>query len=208
MLITEELFASFIKCETQSFLKAMHFGEAPFEFLDLQHRILDDYKEECWRRLAARTSKDDCLVGNLSAEALRSKHYALILDCTLGTDTVQSKFHALERSPAATGKRQQYIPIRFVSPTKTSKYEKLQLTFDALVISMLTGEMPVFGRIIHGVDYKSIKIDLSTLVMSAKAILERLRAQVSSETVPELILNRHCNECEFQRRCRQVARKR
>jgi predicted RecB family nuclease len=205
MLITEELFASFIKCETQSFLKAMHFRESPFEFLDLQHRILDDYKEECWRRLAARTNKDDCLVGNLSPEDLRSKHYALVVDCTLGTERVQSRFHALERSPAATGKRQQYIPIRFVPPPKISKYEKLQLGFDALVISMAAGEMPVFGRIIHGVDYKTTKIDLSGLVKLAKAIVERLNAQVSSETVPELILNRHCIECEFQQRCRQVA---
>jgi hypothetical protein len=37
----------------------MHFGESPFEFLDLQHRILTITKKECRRRLAARTNKDD-----------------------------------------------------------------------------------------------------------------------------------------------------
>ena len=94
--------------------------------------------------------------------------------------------------------RRPYIPIRFVPAEKPGKHEKLQLAFDALVMSMAFGKMPPFGRIIHGVECKTAKIDLSELIKSARVIVESIFSQLSSETPPELILNQHCAACEFQ----------
>lgn len=134
MLITDELFASFVKCETKSYLTAMHVRQLQSGALDLQRHILDDYKEKCWLRLAENISKSECSVGTPSPLDLASKQYALVVDCTLGTKTIQSTFHALERSRSATDKPQRYIPIRFAPAEKLGKDEKLQLAFDALVI--------------------------------------------------------------------------
>jgi predicted RecB family nuclease len=38
-----------------------------------------------------------------------------------------------------------------------------------------------------------------------KAAVNKIAAQQISNTPPQLILNKHCSECEFQPRCRQVA---
>lgn len=143
--------------------------------------------------------------GNISPEILSSKQYSLIFDCALGTEKIQSRFHALQLSSAANGKPQGYIPVRFVHAEKIDKHEKLQLAFDALVISMVLGDIPPFGRIIHGGEYKASKIDLSELIISARTIVQNISAQLSSETAPELILNDHCSSCGFKARCRQTA---
>lgn len=204
MLITDELFASFIRCETKSYLIA-HIRDAQYELLDLQHRILDDYIEKCRLRLVARAFRENFFVGTLSPEVISSRQYSLIFDCALGSQTIQSRFHALTRSTSAKGKPETYIPIRFVHTERVGRHEKLQLAFDALVMSMALGEIPRFGRIIHGAEYKSTKIDLSELIKSARTIVESISAQLSSKSAPELILNQHCTQCEFQQRCRQVA---
>src|SRR5207249_8739408 len=39
----------------------------------------------------------------------------------------------------------------------------------------------------------------------AKTIVGKIAAQQTSQTPPPLVLNKHCAECEFKARCRQVA---
>ena len=70
---------------------------------------------------------------------------------------------------------------------------------------MVVGDIPPFGRIIHGGEYKASKIDLSELITSARTIVQNISAQLSTETAPELILNDHCSSCEFKAQCRQTA---
>jgi predicted RecB family nuclease len=206
MLITNDLFASFIKCETKSFLRAVQNGATSSGSLDTQSPVLNDYKNKCWLRLIERTNEEDRVVGNPSTNDLRSKRYALILDCVLGTKEIQSTFQALQRSAAIAGKPQEYIPIRFASTEKVSKDDKLVLAFGALVMSMTIGQTPVFGKIIHGVDCRTTKVDLSPLVKIARTIVERISIQLTSKSAPELILNRHCSECEFRPTCHQAAK--
>jgi predicted RecB family nuclease len=204
MVITDELFAAFIRCKTKSYLTATAIKIDQNEAPDFQQRVLQNYKENCQRYLATKVFKGH-FAGNISPEILSSKHYSLIFDCVLGTEKIQSRFHALELSSAAIAKPQRYIPVRFVTAQKIEKYEKLQLAFDALVIAMVVGDIPPFGRIIHGVEYKASKIDLSGLITSARSIVQNISAQLSSEMAPDLILNDHCSSCEFKARCRQTA---
>jgi predicted RecB family nuclease len=43
------------------------------------------------------------------------------------------------------------------------------------------------------------------LMKSAQAVVGKIAAQQASSTPPQLVLNRHCAECGFQARCRQLA---
>ncbi len=206
MLITEELFAAFINCETKSFLQLMETGADRSEFLEWQRRILNDYKQRCGLSLEASCHAiDECYSGCLSLEDLRSTRYRLVINCPVQADRIRSSIHALERSASASRKLKPYIPIRFVPNEKIAKRDKLLLAFDALVISTVLGEMPAFGKIIHGSEQRVVKIGLSGLMKSVRAIVENIAEQVSRRTPPELRLNKHCIECQFQRRCHEVA---
>jgi predicted RecB family nuclease len=98
-----------------------------------------------------------------------------------------------------------FIPIRFVFTNKLHKDAKLLLAFDAFVLSELLGREVGLGKIIHGDDRATLKVNTGALVSDVRGLTEKIGALLSSISPPELILNRHCPECEFQNQCRQKA---
>ena len=134
------------------------------------------------------------------------------LDAPLSADKVPALpslvacLHAVERVPSAgRGKPTQFIPIRFIFTNKLTKDDRLLLAFDALVLSEALGRDIAVGQIIHGEDHATLKVKTSALAGEVQKRLEKIAALLSSPTPPDLVLNRHCAECEFQTRCRQKA---
>jgi len=79
------------------------------------------------------------------------------------------------------------------------------LGFDALVLSQTTGHRVDFGRIIHGDEQTSLRIKTSIVSERARETTEKINKILQMGSPPDLVLNRHCPECEFQSRCRQKA---
>jgi len=92
-----------------------------------------------------------------------------------------------------------------VYTNKLGKDEKLLLAFDAFVLASVIGRDAHIGRIIHGDNHASLKVKTSKLADEVRKRLDKIAALVSNPTPPDLVLNRHCAECEFQARCRQKA---
>jgi len=204
MLITEEVFAAFLKCETKSFLKASDTGVAN-EFGDWQRRRAEDYKQKCFAQLCSKLREDECLFAASLPQALESPKHRLVLNCLVQAEGLQSCIHALERLPSpGKTKHSPCIPIRLVPHEKITTDDRLLLAFDALVLATATGKMPPFGKIIHGREQKTLKIQLAGLMKTTRSIVAKITAQASGQT-PPLILNKHCPECEFQSRCRPLA---
>lgn len=205
-LITEEIFEAFLKCETKSYLQASGAVGPECEFTDWQRHLLEDFKRKCCIQLRSNLREDECFSGTFSPEGLENSKYHLVIDCVVQVQEIQSHIHALERvtSPTKT-KHNPYNPIRFVSSEKITQHAKLLLAFDALALSMATGKMPLFGKIIHGSGQKTVKVQLAGLMKITQSVVERIAAQQASPTPPQLVLNRHCSECEFRPRCRQIA---
>ena len=99
----------------------------------------------------------------------------------------------------------QFIPIRFLHTDKITRDDRLLLAFDALVLSETLGREVGLGKIVHG--DKSVTLELKTgaLASQARKLSEKINAMLASNSPPDLVLNRHCPECEFQNRCRQKA---
>jgi predicted RecB family nuclease len=119
---------------------------------------------------------------------------------------LESRLHAVERVPSeGRGKPAQFVPIRFVFRNKLTKDDRLLLAFDALVLSQALGREVSLGKIIHGDDHATLKVKTSALASGVRKRLEKTAALLSSPAPPDLVLNRHCAECEFQARCRKIA---
>ena len=114
--------------------------------------------------------------------------------------------HAVERVPSeGRGKLAQFIPIRFLYKNKLAKNDRLLLAFDAFVLSETLGRDVSAGQIIYGKDHARLMVNISALVGDVRKNLGKISALLSSPTPPDLVLNRHCAECEFQARCRKIA---
>ena len=78
------------------------------------------------------------------------------------------------------------------------------LAFDVFVLSEATRREISFGKIIHGDDHSALKVKTAALYGEVRHCIERIATLLSSPTPPDLVLNRHCGECEFQTRCWQI----
>lgn len=127
-------------------------------------------------------------------------------DATATAFTAETRLHATERVPAeGRGKAVQFIPIRFLFANKLGKDDRLLLAYDAFALSAALGRGVAVGKIVHGEDHATLKVKIKALAGEVRKSLWKIAALLSSPTPPDLVLNRHCSECEFQARCRQKA---
>ena len=69
----------------------------------------------------------------------------------------------------------------------------------------MSGMVPHVGKIMHGKNHRVIRIELASLLENTKTVVDKITTQQKNPTPPQLILNKHCTECEFQPQCRQIA---
>lgn len=67
--------------------------------------------------------------------------------------------------------------------------------------------MPVYGVIWHGNECKATKVRLNADLRKSERLLRDLKDICSAESAPKLMLNGHCQVCEFRQRCNEQALK-
>src|SRR5439155_17053683 len=72
-------------------------------------------------------------------------------------------------------------------------------------LSQALGREVRLGRITHGDDHATLKVKTPALASEVRKHLEKIVMLLSNPSPPDLVLNRHCVECEFQARCRKIA---
>ena len=206
MAITTDLVEAFLKCPTKCFLRARAEVETGNAYADWVRTESDVFRSEGIKRLVAGVAPDKCATGTAAMESGRSAQWQLALDFVARSENLQCSCHAVERIPSAgRGQAAQFIPIRFVFRNKLTRHDKLLLAFDALVISKVLGREVALGRIVYGDDHVTLKVKISALKSEVEKLTDKIGALISSPSPPDLVLNRHCAECEFQTRCRQKA---
>ena len=108
------------------------------------------------------------------------------------------------------GEQRGLVPIRFSRSKQPTQQLKLLAAIDAVVLSQVQ-KLPIqAAKIIYGPDYDTTKVNLAAptgptnLAAQARQVLTELEVLVSNRS-GKLMLNRHCDVCEFRNRCHQEA---
>lgn len=206
MRITADLFEAYVKCPTKCFLQALGETAPGNAYADWVRTENASYRREENQRLTQGASSDECVIGLRAAGNLKSARWRLAIDLTIRTDRLESTIYAIERvASQGRGEPTHFIPIRFIYTDKLNTDDRLLLAFDALVLSENLGRDVDFGKIVHGDESVTLEVKTGALVGRARKLTEKIDAMLSSDSPPDLVLNRHCAECEFQSRCRQKA---
>ena len=205
MKITSDIFEAYLKCSTKCFLTSVGEGKTGNAYADWFHAQNELYRNKGVEYLLEGSARDGC-VSRPSSEDAKTAKWRLATDFIVQTPQLESVIHAVERvPPEGRGKVAQFIPTRFIFTNKLTRDDKLLLAFDAFVLSEMSGREVGFGRIIHGDNHATAKIKTSSLKNRVKKLVEKIVELTSGDSPPDLVLNRHCGECEFQDRCRQKA---
>ena len=207
MLITNDVFHAFLKCETKAYLTFSGAVATECELKDGQQRMVEEYKRRYFGICRAHCDESPSRIGTSFPQDFDDQNTRFIFDCLVQADKMVSHIHAIERLPSpGTDTANVCVPIRCVPAEKITTHERLLLAFDALVLSQHFGKLPPFGKIIHGNKPIASKVTLSASLLAAvQAILGKIAVWQTISATPELVLNPHCSECEFRTRCRQIA---
>ena len=183
-MITNEIIASFSKCQYKSYLKFKQETGNKTEYEILEDEILNLYRKRFYAELQ-RNSRNRIL----STFDFRKKFQLTELSYAFET-VIQSKefsinFDALEISPQESYPNKiSYIPILVSPKEKVSRLEKISFVINCLIFSELQHITIEFGKIIYGSNLKSTKIKLKTYSKEAQKTLQELKKIVNSEDVP------------------------
>ena len=205
MQITEVTFAASLNCPTKGLLYLHHAAGGNSEFSRWQERIQADFDAATLGRMCSDFPAEDVFEGTPPVSDLRSRRYSLVVKYEAVTPEAQSRLHALQLPEREPGKREGYIPIRLVCREKLKASDRLCLAFDALAVSHDLAHVPRVGKLVHGRDRRSVTVHLDPWLKKARQRISDIRKYESPSAPPALILNRHCSECEFQLRCRNLA---
>jgi len=207
MKITRRLFEAYIKCPMKCWLRSI--DEPTSSDRSNLYAGWIDHQNETYR---ARLLKQQMMEGPSDQYAIaaaltdvKSTKWRLALDVRIETSNLDVRLDVVERIPTGRGKATQFIPGRFLFTNKLTKDDRLSVAFDALALSMIVGRNIPLGKIIHGERHTSSIIRLSEQTNEVRQRISKITTMLSSAAPPELVLNRHCAECEYRWRCRQRA---
>src|SRR6516162_10575256 len=207
MKITSDVFEAYLKCPTKCWLRATDEPSAGNTYSEWVKAQNASYRVSETRRLVAEFPNNEVALSpdmkNLKAAKWRLA-CNLAVQAQMDSCTLESELHALERVPAE-GRIKPTQFIRFVFTNKLSKDDKLLLAFDASALSKSLGREVRIGRIVHGDEQTTLKVKTSAMSSDVRKRGERIPTLLSNPGSPDLVLNPHCPECEFQARCRHKA---
>jgi predicted RecB family nuclease len=204
MNITSYLFEAYLKCPTKCFLRSHGEAGAGNAYADWVRSQTDSYRNEQIKELTTTAARDGRIMTAPLMENPKAAEWGYTFGFVARAQNLQSNIHVVERTPTDEfGRLIQFIPIRFIHTDKINKDDKLLLAFDALVLSEVVGREVSLGRIIHGDDHATLKVKIAALAREVRKHIEKIAALLSSPSPPDLVLNRHCAECEFRDSCRQ-----
>jgi predicted RecB family nuclease len=209
MKITPDVFEAYLKCPTKCWLRATAERFAGGTYSEWVKAKNDSYRVSETRRLVAEFPNNEVALSpdikNFKVAKWRLAS-SLTVHAQMDSCALESELHALERVPAVGwGKPTRFMPIRFLFTHKLSKDDKLLLALDAFMLSKWLRREISVGKIVHGDDHTKLNVKTSAMTSEVRKRLDRIATLLSNPAPPDLVLNPHCPECEFQSRCRQKA---
>ena len=206
MLITADLFDAFLKCPTKCWLRSQRetaFVNPYSEWIRSQN---DSYRAEGIPRLLSNYPNGKVVLGPSESVSQKDRNWQMAANQVLCTSKLESCLDVIEQVPSEKpGSIPQFVPIRFVPFNKVTKEHKLGLAFDAMVLSEIIGQEISIGRIVYGDSHATLNIKTSRLFREVRKSTEKVVTLLSSQSRPNLFLNSHCSECEFQLGCQRNA---
>ena len=205
MTITSQLFEAYVRCPTKCWLRYSGENATGNAYAAWVHAKNEAYRAEGINRLVAEVPDAERVAAS-PTKNLETATWRLAVDLPARAPNIEARIPIVERAPSAgPGKAAQFLPVQFAWTNKLGPDDKRLLAFDALVLSEMLGRDVPTGKIIHGDDHAVLKVKTSGLVSEVRTLIEKTAALLSGSLPPDLILNRHCAECEFQARCHQKA---
>jgi predicted RecB family nuclease len=200
--ITRDVLESYLHCKYKGHLKLTGQQETKCDYETLLTEMRAEVRLAAIDKILARHPGQD-IPRNIPLTASALKQGApFILGLTLEDDLFSLAFDGLKKvaGPSMLGDFH-YVPLIFNEGQKVRDEQRLLLELHGLLLSRLLGQMPVNGVIWHGKECKETRVRLNADLRKTERLLRDMKELCIPESPPKLMLNDHCQVCEFRQRC-------
>ena len=204
--ITRQILEAYLNCKTKAHLKLAGQQGIVSDYETLLISSRQEVRQQAVGTILARNLEGEAVMDvPLTAATLRAGS-SFVINATLEDDQLSLSFDGLKRvdGPSKLGDFH-YVPMLFHESRKVCKEQRLLLDLYGLLLSRLQGQMPSSGIIWHGKECRTTKVRLNGDLRKTERLLRELKEMVNAESPLKLILNDHCQVCEFRQRCHDQA---
>ena len=204
--ITREILEAYLNCKTKAHLRLAGYQGNVSDY----QALLISTRQEVWQQaidsILAKNPQGEVARNLILTTATLREGPAFILEATLEDDLLSLGFDGLKRVDGSSKLGDfHYIPMLFYEGLRVGKGQRLLLELYGLLVSRLQGQMPSSGIIWHGKECRTTKVRLDGDLRKTERVFREVKEMVNAESPPKLILNDHCQICEFRRRCHDQA---
>jgi predicted RecB family nuclease len=204
--ITRDVLESYLKCRYKGYLKLAGERGVPADYELLMKETRERVRQGARGLLLARHKGDKVLQGLTVTPALLSQGASLILDATVEGQGLSVCFDAIRRIDGRSSLGSfHYTPVLFHEAERPGREQRTLLETLGLILGSVQGKEPGRGILIHGQDCEIRRIKLGVRSQQARWTLQEIGKAQATGTSPRLMLNPHCQICEFRERCHAKA---
>ena len=207
MIVSSQLFEAYLECPTKCWLRSRAEPATGNFYAEWARPQNETYLEYGLKRSFATVPESDRATAPPIPKNPKDVTWCLAIDVRWRTRELESRLQAVERIPSeGRGRPAQFIPYRFEFVNKLTKEHKLLLAFNALLLSEVLGCEVNLGKIVHGDSHITLKMKIPAFASEVRKRIKEITAFLAGNSPPDLVLNRHCGQCEFKSRCSTQAR--
>jgi len=207
VIVSSQIFESYLACPTKCWLRSHAEPATGNLYAEWARAQNEAYFQDGLKYLLGTFPESDRVISPALPKNFKDLPWRLATDVRWRTGDLECCLQAVERVPSeGRGRPALFIPYRFEFTNKLTKEHKLHLAFDAFLLSdAFRREVPL-GKIVHGDSHATLKVKTSSYAGEVRKRIKSVTALLAGNSPPELLLNRHCGQCEFHSRCRTQAR--
>jgi predicted RecB family nuclease len=204
--ITSDVLESYLHCRFKGHLKLARQQGTKCDFEAMLTELRAEVRLKAIDAIVTRHPGDQVARNVPITIAALKRGSQYILDGTLGDDTLALHLDGLKRVEGASKLGDfHYLPVLFHEGRQVKKEQKLLLEVYGMLLSDLQERAPAYGVIWHGRECKARRMRLNPDYRKAEQVLRELKDLATSGLPPRLLLNDHCQVCEFRQRCHEQA---
>ena len=204
--ITREILESYLNCKLKGHLKLKGDRGTKSDYETLMAEVRVEQAKRASEKLVARQKEGEVLRGIEVSIPVLKRGIPLILDADVKDDILSVKIDGLRRvdGPSRLGGFY-YVPILFVEGEKIRREQRRLLEMCGLMIGDIQGKQPAYGIVVRGKGLTTGKIQFKAGSRSARRDIDEVKKLGDAASPPKLILNDHCQVCEFKQKCHILA---
>jgi len=204
--ITQDVLESYIHCRYKAYLKLKGQSGTKSDYENLRVKLRNEVRLKAFSKIYAQASDKQVMSDVVLTDSVFDQEPLFVLNTSIKVGHLTVVIDGIKR---ITTKRQDlsfYAPMMIYEGSRIRKEQRLFLELCAAFLLKCQSIVPTVGLIWYSKDCKLSTIRLNTDSQKVKQIQLDLKKISASEIFPELILNSHCQMCEFQVHCYEKAR--